>query len=242
MSNSLKFSKPGMAKISWNMRHNDEQLNNYDLESLELNINNDSCEIDLSQNSHELEIDRTMHINMKAMYNGYGVKTKDLVVEIDPLLYYGSIQIGNNPLWDEGGEEIIPEFINSMTIEQLRGIADRTPIEKILDNKTIQIAHVGQLVRDEAVNSTNRTYGFYGASSDITSSYPVIIYPTYVGEIESIVDGTGAAYEVNSDDNLGFYCDMILLDGIEYYVYILKNPNSTKETGEPIYITFKPSK
>lgn len=252
MSKKLTFSEPGAAKVTWKVQYNDEVLDNSMLDSVVLNVNGIPQELDLSKNSQEIEVLETTNVNMEITYEGVATKTKDLVVEIlqdepsgpsdkpeEPAVskaYYGSLTIGEGKLWDKGGESETISFLQSLSKDKLESLVDNSPLK--VDG--VSIAHANSLIISDDINPTNRKYGFFGESADLKVEYaqPIVIYPVALGEVKKITDVMGNQLSINSADKSGFYCSTIVLDGVENYVYVHKVPDSTSETGNPVFINF----
>lgn len=221
MSKELIITEAGKAKVSWKVLYNDEVLDNSSLQSIVLNVNGEAQNLDMSKNEVEIDINKTSKVNMEVKYNNMATKTSDLTVilqqeEVATPFYYGTLAISENH-WDKGGEQDIMDYLESISADIVKDVIDDNPHSTDKGS----VAHAGYLVKSNAANPFNKEYGFEFADSNedgVWCSQAVVLYPSELGEIGEIKDASGATMSKDA-----WYFQTIELDGVEYYIYILKD-------------------
>mgnify|MGYP003305345787 CR=1 FL=1 len=248
----LTFTEAGKAKLTWNVSSSEGNIPTSELDSLNVVINGTSKSIPTSSSSYEFDVNETTEVYMEAAYNDITVKTKAMTVEIikeeepdtpvtPPVattydVYYGSPSIGEGLEWDEGGEaetlawiETLPTIIDSLV--------DSNPISV----NSLKVANPGKLVKLTKKTSATGTYNFYNMDDVIEYAQPMLLYPVSFGEMKKITDSMGSTMSINSNDKYGFYKTTVKIGDVDYYLYIIKGPDSTDTTGDPIPLKFSKS-
>ena len=221
MSKELTITEAGKAKVSWKVLYNEDVLNNSSLQSIVLNVNGEAQKIDMSKNEVEIDINKTSKVNMEVKYNNTITKTDDLTVILESEaesmpFYYGTLAM-SNLMWGEGGELEIMEYLELISADIIKGVIDDNPHSTDKGS----VAHAGHLVKLDAANPFNKEYGFEFADANVLCSQAVVLYPSELGEIGEIKDASGATMSKDA-----WYFQTIELDGVEYYIYILKDFNA----------------
>lgn len=239
-NNTLTFSSPGTAKLSWKVKLGDKELENVD--SLVLNINDSKEELDPETRERTVQINESTSFSLDAEYGEYFSRSNKLHVKIvSGGIFYGSLAASKSDFTEFGWEVIKSEielFIDELTSAKIEELIDAEPVE--LDGDLV--AHPGKLIKVDQITSApyNKSYKFYCADDTVLESHPVLIYPASYGLLDDIKDAAGfemynKTTSSNSND-LGFMMDKMTIDGTEHYVYIQKRPNSSDaDTGALIY-------
>lgn len=231
-NNKLTFSSPGVAKLSWKIKHGDQELDKVD--SLILNVNGERIELDPSSKERSYNVDVNSAFYIDADWKEFSARSEKLYVDvISGSMYYGSVVTGTSDEWDEFE---IKDYLSSLNQSKLDSLVDITPIVEG-DNNIASPGQVLMVSSSEAANWFNKMYCFYCSDEKVDQSHPIMIYPAAYGDLKSIKDSMGNEC-LNQTGNVGFYKSQAMINGTTYNVYILKSPNSSDKTTGSLPYTF----